>query len=79
MVGFILMKVSSRNQSVSPPKNSTSAPEIHSIGEMRPAFFHRDFEFLDEQTLATDFGERAIEDLVALGCHAENDNFRAGI
>src|SRR5690349_8234195 len=32
------MKVSSRNQSVSPPKNTTSAPVIQSIGEMRPAF-----------------------------------------
>jgi len=47
--------------------------------EMGSPFFHSDFEFLDEQTLAADFGERAIENLVALGRHAENDNFRAGI
>ena len=43
------------------------------------AFLHRHFEFLDEQALAADFGERAIQNLVALGGHAENDNFGPGI
>jgi len=41
-------------------------------GEVGTAFLHRDFEFLDEQALAADLGQRAIEDLVAARCHAEN-------
>ena len=48
-------------------------------GEVGLALLHRHFEFLDEQALAADFGERPVENLVALGGHAENDNFRAGI
>jgi hypothetical protein len=48
-------------------------------GKVSLAFLHRDFEFLDEQALAADFGERPIEDLIALGGHAENDNFRPWI
>ena len=35
-------------------------------------FQHRRFQFLDEQALAADFGERLIENLIALGGHAEN-------
>ena len=34
-------------------------------------FFEREFEFLDEQALAADLAERAVEDLVAAGGHAE--------
>jgi hypothetical protein len=33
------------------------------------AFLHRDFEFLDEQALAADLGQRAIEHAVALRAH----------
>jgi hypothetical protein len=36
------------------------------------AFFQRDFEFFDKQTFATDFAQRAIEDLIALGGHAQD-------
>ena len=57
---------------VSPKWASMLDPEV-------AAFLHRDFEFLDEQALAADFGERAVENLVALRRHAENDNFRPRI
>ena len=45
-------------------------------GEMGAALFHRHFQFLDEQALAADFGEWPVEDLIALGRHAQNDNLR---
>ncbi len=33
------------------------------------AFLHRDLEFLDEETLAADFGQRTVEHAVALRAH----------
>jgi hypothetical protein len=39
--------------------------------DVGPAFFQRGFEFLDEQALAAHLAERAVEDLVALGRHAQ--------
>jgi hypothetical protein len=33
---------------------------------------HGRFELLDEQALAADLGQGAVEDLVATGCHSEN-------
>ena len=39
--------------------------------ELRPAFLERGFEFLDEQALASDLGQRSVEDLVAARGHAE--------
>ena len=39
------------------------------------AFFQRHFEFFDKQTLAADFAEGTVEDLVALGGHAQNRDF----
>ena len=47
--------------------------------EVGAPLFHGDLELLDEQALAADLGERPVEDLVALGGHAENDNFAVGI
>ncbi len=48
-------------------------------GKVGAAFRHRHFEFLDEQPLAADLGERPVEDLVAPGGHAENDNLAARV
>jgi hypothetical protein len=36
------------------------------------AFFQSDFKFFDKQTFATHFAEGSVEDLVALGGHAQN-------
>ena len=36
------------------------------------ALLQRHFEFFDKQTFATDFAERAVEDLIALGGHAQD-------
>jgi hypothetical protein len=38
-------------------------------GQVRPVLEHRDFEFLDEQALAADLGQGAIQDAVALRDH----------
>ncbi len=40
-------------------------------GDMGAAFFQGHFQFLDEQALAAHLGEGAIQDLVALGGHAQ--------
>ena len=40
-------------------------------GEVGAAFFQREFQFLDEQALAADLAQRAVEDLVAAGGHAQ--------
>jgi hypothetical protein len=37
--------------------------------DVRAAFLHRDLEFLDEETLAADFSQRAVEHAVALRAH----------
>jgi hypothetical protein len=42
-----------------------------SLSEVGAAFFQRHFEFLDEQALAAHLGQRAVQDLVALGGHAQ--------
>ena len=43
---------------------------LHRVdGDVRAAFLHRDFEFLDEETLAADLGQRAVEHAVALRAH----------
>jgi len=36
-----------------------------------PALQHTLLQLLDEQTLATDLGQRGIEDLVTLGAHTQ--------
>ncbi|OIQ74534.1 hypothetical protein GALL_438120 [mine drainage metagenome] len=46
------------------------------IGE---ALLHCHFEFLDEQPLAADLRQRPVENLVALGGHAENAHLASGI
>jgi hypothetical protein len=43
-------------------------------GQVGAAFFEGHFEFLDEQALATHLGQRAVEDLVATGGHAQHRN-----
>ncbi len=40
-------------------------------GEVGAALFERRLELLDEQALAADLGQRAVEDLVAARGHAE--------
>ena len=43
---------------------------LHRVhGDVGAAFLHRDLEFLDEQTLAADLGERAVLHPVALRAH----------
>jgi hypothetical protein len=39
------------------------------------AFFQRHFEFFDKQAFAADFAQRAVQNLVALGGHAQNGDF----
>ena len=41
------------------------------------AFFQSDFEFFDKQTFATDFAQRPVEDLIALGGHAQDIHLAA--
>ena len=41
-------------------------------GQVGPPLEQRQLELLDEQPLAADLGERAIEDPVALGRHPED-------
>jgi hypothetical protein len=36
---------------------------------IRAAFLHRDLELLDEETLAADFSQRAVEHAIALRAH----------
>ncbi len=38
-------------------------------GDVGAAFLHRHLQFLHEQALAADFGERAVLDAVALRAH----------
>jgi DMSO reductase anchor subunit len=40
------------------------------------AFQHRDFKFLEEQTLAADIGQRLVLDLVAAGGHRHQHDFQ---
>ena len=40
-------------------------------GQIGAAFFEREFQFLHEQALAADLGERAVQNLVTLGGHAQ--------
>jgi hypothetical protein len=40
-------------------------------GEVGMAFLERDFQLLDEQALAADLAEGLVQDLVALGRHAQ--------
>jgi hypothetical protein len=40
-------------------------------GDVGAPFFQRDFQLLDEQALATNLGQAAVQDLVALGGHAQ--------
>ncbi|MPM74814.1 hypothetical protein SDC9_121803 [bioreactor metagenome] len=40
-------------------------------GQIGTAFFQRQFQLLHEQALAADLGERAIQNLVTLGGHAQ--------
>ena len=43
---------------------------LHRVhGDVGAAFLHRDLEFLDEQALAADLGERAVLHAVALRAH----------
>ena len=37
------------------------------------------FQFLDEQALATDLGQRRVEDLVTLGFHLDQLDFELGV
>ena len=46
-------------------------------GELGAVFFERDLQLLDEQPLAADLGQGAVEDLVAAGRHAEQLDHRA--
>ena len=39
------------------------------------AFFKGDLKLFNKQTLAPDFAQRAVQDLVALGGHAQNRDF----
>jgi hypothetical protein len=39
------------------------------------AFFKGDLKLFDKQTFAPDFAQRAVQDLVALGGHAQNSHF----
>jgi hypothetical protein len=43
------------------------------------ALRHGHFQFLDEQALAADAGQGRIQDLVALGGHAQEFHFQAGM
>ena len=43
-------------------------------GEVGPAFVERGFELLDKQAFAADFAQGPVQDLVALGGHAEQFN-----
>src|SRR6185369_10332884 len=45
--------------------------------ELGAAFLERRLELLDEQALAADLGQRAIEDLVAAGRHAQQLDLHA--
>ena len=47
--------------------------------EVSFTLLHRHFEFLDEETLAAHLRERAVENLVAAGRHAEELDLGAGI
>ncbi len=40
-------------------------------GDVGAAFFQGHFQFLDEQALAADLGQRTVQNLVALGGHAQ--------
>ena len=42
-------------------------------------FLHGDLKLLDEQSFATDLRQRAIENLIAAGCHPENVDHRIRI
>ena len=46
-------------------------------GQVRAAVFERRLQFLDEQALAADLGQRAVEDLVAARGHAEQFDLQA--
>ncbi len=41
-------------------------------GQVGATFGHRHFEFFDEQTLAADLGQGAVEDLIAARRHSDN-------
>ena len=45
--------------------------------QVRAALLEGGFQLLDEQALAAHLAERAVEDLVALGRHAEQGDFMA--
>jgi hypothetical protein len=47
--------------------------------DIRAAFEHALFEFLDEQALAADFCQRRVQNLVALGGHGHQLDFEARV